>query len=57
MAGKLSKAVDAALTTKDCYDAYRTKTPEALAKCAASVKSGILKVKNIPVLGELAGIT
>lgn len=57
VAGKLSTAVNAALTTKDCYDAYRTKTPDALAKCAANVKSGILKVKNVPVLGELAGIT
>lgn len=48
--GKLSGVINTALTTQACYEAYRTKTPEALANCAANVQEGILKVKNVPVL-------
>ncbi len=55
--GRLSKAIEATLTTKACYDALRTQESSALANCAASLKSDLIKVQNVPVMGEVAGAT
>lgn len=58
VAGKLSAAVNTAMTARACANVYQTGgAPEALAECAASLQDKALTIKGVPVLGELAGIT
>jgi len=55
--GKKLKVIEPILTAKACYDAYNAKTPEAYLQCAANMREGMIKVNDIPVFGEIAGIT
>lgn len=57
VAGKLSGAVNKALTAYDCVQALKNPTPENLAKCSGQVKQDMLTVKEVPVMGELIGVT
>jgi hypothetical protein len=57
VAGKLNTAVGAALTAHSCAAAYQAGTKEAWSNCAANVFEKTVQVNNVPILGELAGVT
>ncbi len=57
VAGKFGTAMNAALTGYGCATAFRTQDLSAMAQCAASLGEELVSVNNVPILGELAGIT
>jgi hypothetical protein len=57
VAGKFSMALSAAMTAQGCATAFRTQDPSAMAQCAASIGEELVSVNDVPILGELAGIT
>ncbi len=57
VAGKFGTAMNAALAGYGCATAFRTQDLSAMAQCAASLGEELVSVNNVPILGELAGIT